>query len=80
MNAMIEIVEKLGFDKDKVKEAYLKQKVKEDYADEILAEEGLKGKSARLKVMKIMDTVGWDKKKIKTSLLRSTIASRIHHD
>ena len=49
-------------------------------ANEILAEEGLKGKSARLKIMKIMDHVGWEKKKIKTSLMRSTIASRIHHD
>ena len=52
----------------------------ENYANEFMQEEDLKGKARRLKIIKIIETVGFDKKKIKTSLLRSTINERIHHD
>jgi len=40
----------------------------------------LKGKARRIKIMKIIDKVGYDKVKIKTALLRSTIAERIQHE
>lgn len=53
---------------------------KEEFAKEFMAEEGLKGKARRIKIMKIIDTVGYDKRKIKTALARSTIAERIQHD
>ncbi|MFX1258726.1 MAG: hypothetical protein ACFFAN_12770 [Promethearchaeota archaeon] len=49
----------------------------EDFANEFMREEGLKGKARRIKIMKIIETVGFDKRKIKTALLRSTIADRI---
>jgi len=52
---------------------------KEDFAKEFMVEEGLKGKATRIKIIKIIDMVGYDKKKIKTALARSTIADRIHH-
>lgn len=52
----------------------------EDYAKEFMAEEGLKGKARRIKIMKIIESVGYDKRKIKTALARSTINERIHHD
>ncbi|MFX1276105.1 MAG: hypothetical protein ACFFBP_06190 [Promethearchaeota archaeon] len=52
----------------------------ENYANEFMQEEGLKGKAKRLKIIKIIETVGFNKKKIKISLLRSTINERIHHD
>lgn len=55
-------------------------KKKEDFATEFMAEEGLKGKARRIKIMKIIDMVGYDKKKIKTALARSTIADRIQHE
>ena len=79
MNKILEIIALIGTDKNKVKDAYSQYKKKETFANEIMAEVGLKGKSTRIKVMRIMDIVGWDKKKIKTSLLRSTITSRIEH-
>jgi len=53
---------------------------KEDFAKEFMAEEGLKGKARRIKIMKIIDMVGYDKMKIKTALARSTIADRIQHE
>jgi hypothetical protein len=55
-------------------------KKKEDFANEFMREEGLKGKATRIKIMKIIDNVGFSKEKIKTALLRSTIAERIHHE
>jgi len=45
-----------------------------------MAEEGLKGKSKRIRIMKIIDTVGYNKSKIKIALLRSTIKERINHE
>ncbi|MEE9378516.1 MAG: hypothetical protein V3V33_10840 [Candidatus Lokiarchaeia archaeon] len=56
------------------------EKTKEDFAKEFMLEEGLKGKARRIKIMKIIDTVGYDKRKIKTALARSTIVDRIHHE
>ncbi|MFX0071870.1 MAG: hypothetical protein ACFFAO_12340 [Candidatus Hermodarchaeota archaeon] len=79
MNKLLELIDLLGNDKNKVKDAYLQFKRKEDFANNIMIEEGLKGKSTRIKIMKIIDTMGWNKQKIKTGLLRSTIASRIEH-
>jgi len=52
----------------------------EKFANEFMQEEGLKGKARRLKIIKIIESVGFDKKKVKTALLRSTINERIHHD
>ena len=45
-----------------------------------MTEEGLKGKARRIKIMSIIDKVGFDKQKIKVAYLRSTIAERIHHE
>jgi hypothetical protein len=45
-----------------------------------MTEEGLKGKARRIKIMTIIDKVGYDKAKIKVAYLRSTIAERIHHE
>ena len=53
---------------------------KEEFAKAFMADEGLKGKARRIKIMKIIDTVGYDKRKIKTALARSTINERIQHD
>ena len=58
----------------------LEEKKKEDFAKEFMLEEGLKGKARRIKIMRIIDTVGYDKRKIKTALARSTIVDRIHHE
>jgi len=58
----------------------LEEKNKEDFAKEFMLEEGLKGKARRIKIMKIIDTVGYDKRKIKTALARSTIVDRIQHE
>ncbi len=80
MNKILEIIALVGRDKNKVKDTYSQYKKKEAFANQIMAEVGLKGKSTRIKVMRIIDLVGWDKKKIKTSLLRSTITSRIEHN
>ncbi|MFX0144371.1 MAG: hypothetical protein ACFE9C_09850 [Candidatus Hodarchaeota archaeon] len=60
--------------------AEMEEKKKEDFANEFMVEEGLKGKARRIKIMKIIDMVGYDKRKIKTALARSTINDRIHHD
>jgi hypothetical protein len=56
------------------------EKKKEDFAKEYMIEEGLKGKARRIKIIKIIDSVGYDKRKIKTALARSTITDRINHD
>lgn len=56
------------------------EKKKEDYAKEFMIEEGLKGKARRIKIIKIIDMVGYDKRKIKTALARSTINDRIQHE
>jgi len=53
---------------------------KEEFAKEFMAEEGLKGKARRMKIIRIIDHVGFDKKKIKTALLRTSINERISHD
>ena len=53
---------------------------REEFAKEFMVEEGLKGKARRIKIMKIIETVGYDMGKIKTALARSTITDRIHHD
>jgi hypothetical protein len=53
---------------------------REEFAKEFMAEEGLKGKARRIKIMKIIETVGYDKRKVKTALARSTITDRIHRD
>jgi len=53
---------------------------KEDFANQFMQEEGLKGKATRIKIMKIIDNVGFSKDKIKVALLRSTIAERINHE
>ena len=69
----------MGLDFDKVKKMFLDEQKKESFAREIMAELELKGKSKLLKIFKIMDAVGWDKQKIKTFFLRSTIGERIKH-
>jgi hypothetical protein len=56
------------------------EKKKDDFAREFMVEEGLKGKARRIKIKKIIDIVGYDKRKIKTALARSTITERIQHD
>ncbi|MFX1375865.1 MAG: hypothetical protein ACFFA0_08645 [Promethearchaeota archaeon] len=53
---------------------------REEFAKEFMAEEGLKGKARRIKIMKIIETVGYDKRKVKTALARSTIAEKIKHE
>ena len=58
----------------------IEEKKKEDFAKEFMLEAGLKGKARRIKIMKIIDTVGYDKRKIKTALARSTIVDRIQHE
>ncbi len=51
----------------------------ETFANEFMVAEGLKGKAKRMKIMKIVEQVGFDIKKVKTSYLRSTINERIIH-
>ena len=53
---------------------------REEFAREFMAEEGLKGKARRIKIMTIIDKVGFNKDKIKVAYLRSTISERIHHE
>ena len=57
-----------------------KDKNKDDYAKEFMEEEGLKGKAKRIKIIQIIDSVGYDKRKIKVALQRSTIDERIQHE
>ncbi|GAI90395.1 unnamed protein product [marine sediment metagenome] len=53
---------------------------KEEFAKEFMTDEGLKGKARRIKIMNIIEKVGYNKDKIKVAYLRSTISERIHHD
>jgi len=53
---------------------------REEFAKEFMAEEGLKGKAKRIKIMTIIDKVGYDKNKVKVAYLRSTISERISHE
>lgn len=53
---------------------------KEEYAKKFMEEEGLKGKAKRIKIIQIIDSVGFDKRKIKVALQRSTIDERIKHE
>ena len=53
---------------------------KEEFAREFMTEEGLKGKAKRIKIMSIIDKVGYDKDKVKVAYLRSTITERINHE
>ncbi|MFX0009476.1 MAG: hypothetical protein ACFE9R_04110 [Candidatus Hermodarchaeota archaeon] len=53
---------------------------KEEFAREFMTEEGLKGKAKRIKIMKIIEKVGYDKDKVRVAYLRSTISERIHHE
>jgi len=52
----------------------------EDFANQFMSAEGLKGKARRMKIMRIIEDVGFDKKKIKTALLRATIKNRINDE
>jgi hypothetical protein len=56
------------------------QDSKEEFAKEFMQDEGLKGRATRIKIMRIIDFVGFDKRKIKTALARSTINERIQHE
>lgn len=56
------------------------EREKEEFAKQFMTEEGLKGKSKRIEIMRIIDLVGYDKRKIKTAFARSTITERIDHD
>ena len=56
------------------------QNKKEEFAKQFMIEEGLKGKAKRIRIMKIIEIVGYNKSKIRTALLRSTIKERITHD
>ncbi len=53
---------------------------KEEFAKNFMIEEGLKGKAKRIKIIKLIDKVGYNKNKIKIALLRSTIKERINHE
>lgn len=53
---------------------------KEEFAKNFMNEEGLKGKAKRIKIIKLIDKVGYNKNKIKIALLRSTIKERINHE
>ena len=53
---------------------------KEEFAREFMTEEGLKGKAKRIKIMTIIDKVGYDKDKVKVAYLRATIQERIQHE
>ena len=56
------------------------KKKKEEFAKKFMEEEKLKGKAKRIKIIQIIDSVGFDKRKIKVALLRSTIEERIIHE
>ena len=60
--------------------AELEENKKEEFAKRFMVQEGLKGKAKRIRIMKIIDSVGYNKNKIKIALLRSTIKERIIHE
>ena len=51
-----------------------------DFANQFMSQEGIKGKARRIKIAKIVETVGFDMQKVKVAYLRSTINDRIEHD
>ncbi len=53
---------------------------KEEFAKKFMEEEGLKGKAKRIKIIQIINSVGFDKRMIKVALQRSTIDERIKHE
>ena len=53
---------------------------KEDFAKLFMAEEGIKGKAKRIKIMNIIDKVGYDKRKIRVAFLRSTLTERVQRE
>ncbi|MFW9952706.1 MAG: hypothetical protein ACFFKA_21505 [Candidatus Thorarchaeota archaeon] len=57
-----------------------REKKIEEFVQQFMAEEGLKGKARRIKIAKIVEQVGFDKNKVKVALLRSTITERINHE
>ena len=56
-----------------------KENFKEEFVKEFMNEEGLKGKAKRIKIMRIIDIVGYDKRKMRIALQRSNIAEKISH-
>ncbi len=54
----------------------------ENFANEFMQGESppIKGKARRIKIMKIIETVGFDMQKVRVAYLRSTINDRIEHD
>lgn len=57
------------------------EKSREDFANEFMGSftPPIKGKARRIKIMKIIETVGFDMQKVKVAYLRSTINDRIEH-
>jgi hypothetical protein len=53
----------------------------ENFANEFMSAQDppIKGKARRIKIMKIIETVGFDMQKVKVAYLRSTINERIEH-
>jgi hypothetical protein len=80
MDIITKITDKIGFDKEKVRQAYHLYKQNEDFANEVMSELGIKGRANKIKIMRIIDIVGKNKQKVKVGFLRSTISSRIHHE
>jgi len=80
MDLIIKITNKVGLDKEKVKQAYNIYKKNEEFANEVMTELGIKGRANKIKIMRIVDMVGKDKQKVKIGYLRSTISSRGKHD
>lgn len=59
------------------------EKSREDFAKKFMLEAfptPIKGKARRIKIMKIIETVGFDMQKVRVAYLRSTINDRIEHD
>ena len=54
----------------------------EDFANEFMRSftPPIKGKARRIKIAKIIETVGFDMQKVRVAYLRSTINDRIEHD
>jgi hypothetical protein len=45
-----------------------------------MEDKGLRGKSRRMKIMRIIESVGFDKRKVETALQRATINKRIEEE
>jgi len=54
----------------------------EDFANSFMKSQDppIKGKARRIKIKKIVETVGFDMQKVRVAYLRSTINDRIEHD